>query len=49
MIRELVAAEPPGRVVVVVTSDRELAGDVGRAGARAIGSDALIGLLGRSG
>jgi predicted RNA-binding protein with PIN domain len=49
VIRELVAEEPPGRVVVVVTSDRELAGDVGRAGVRPIGSDALIGLLGRSG
>jgi predicted RNA-binding protein with PIN domain len=49
VIRELVAEEPPGRVVVVVTSDRELAGDVGRAGARAIGSDALIRLLGRNG
>jgi len=49
VIRELVAEEPPGRVMVVVTSDRELAGDVGRAGARAIGSDALIRLLGRIG
>jgi hypothetical protein len=49
VIRELVAEEPPGRVVVVVTSDRQLAGDVGRAQARAIGSEALIGLLGRGG
>jgi hypothetical protein len=32
-----------------VTSDRDLAADVGRAGARAIGSDALIRLLGRNG
>lgn len=47
VIRELVGEEPPGRVVVVVTSDRELAGDVGRSGVRAIGSDALIGLLAR--
>jgi predicted RNA-binding protein with PIN domain len=49
VIRELVAEEPPGRVVVVVTSDRALAGDVERSGARAVGSDALIGLLARSG
>ena len=49
MIRELVGEEPPGRVVVVVTSDRELAGDVGRSGVRTVGSDALIRLLARSG
>jgi predicted RNA-binding protein with PIN domain len=49
VIRELVGEEPPGRVVVVVTSDRELSDDVGRSGVRAIGSDALIGLLARSG
>ena len=35
VIRELVAAEPPGRPVVVVTSDREVATDVVRAGFRA--------------
>ena len=49
VIRELVGEEPPGRVVVVVTSDRELAGDVGRSGVRTVGSDALIRLLARSG
>jgi rRNA-processing protein FCF1 len=49
VIRELAAEEPPGRVVVVVTSDRALSEDVGRAGVRTIGSDALIRLLGRNG
>jgi hypothetical protein len=34
VIRELVDAEPTGRVVVVVTDDRALGGDVRRAGAR---------------
>ena len=38
VIRELVAAEPAGRVVVVVTEDRELADDVRRAGARVVGA-----------
>ena len=41
VIRELVAAEPWGRVVVVVTADRELAGDVQRAGARVVAPGAL--------
>jgi len=47
VIRELVAAEPPGRVVIVVSSDQEVARDVVRAGARSAASDALVGLLGR--
>jgi predicted RNA-binding protein with PIN domain len=41
VIRELVAAEPSGRVVVVVTEDRELADDVRRAGARVVAPGAL--------
>jgi predicted RNA-binding protein with PIN domain len=41
VIRQLVAAEPAGRVVVVVTEDRELAGDVRRAGARVVSPAAL--------
>ena len=45
VIRDLVAAEPPGRVVVVVSSDREVATDVARAGARSHSAAALIGLL----
>jgi predicted RNA-binding protein with PIN domain len=45
VIRDLVAAEPPGRVVVVVTSDAEVVRDVARAGARPVSSAALLGLL----
>jgi predicted RNA-binding protein with PIN domain len=41
VIRELVAAEPPGRVLVVVTDDRALGADVRRAGARVAGARAL--------
>ena len=41
VIRELVAAEPAGRVVVVVTEDRELADDVRRDGARVVAPGAL--------
>lgn len=47
VIRELVDAEPRGRVVVVVTSDQELATDVVRAGARSIAADALISVVNR--
>ncbi len=47
VIRDLVAAEPRGRVVVVVTSDQELVRDVRRAGARSVASDALVGVLSR--
>jgi YacP-like NYN domain len=43
VIRELVAAEPAGRVLVVVTDDRELGADVRRAGARLAGVRALAG------
>ncbi|MDT0201192.1 NYN domain-containing protein [Nocardioides sp. AE5] len=46
VIRDLVAAEPQGRVVVVVTSDQEIVRDVRRNGARAVASAALIALLG---
>jgi len=45
VIRDLVAAEPPGRVVVVVSSDQEVAADVTRAGARSHPAAALVGLL----
>lgn len=48
VIRDLVAAEPEGRVLVVVTSDRALAEDVARAGARSASADVLVGLLARS-
>ena len=49
VIRDLVAAEPTGRVVVVVTSDQEVARDVVRAGARSVAADALVALLARTG
>lgn len=47
VIRDLVGAEPAGRVVIVVSSDREIARDVVRSGARALESEALIQLLTR--
>jgi predicted RNA-binding protein with PIN domain len=49
VIRDLVAAEPEGRVVVVVSSDQEVARDVVRAGARSVSADALVALLARNG
>lgn len=49
VIRDLVEAEPTGRVVVVVSSDQEVATDVARDGARPVASEALIALLARSG
>lgn len=45
VIRDLVAAEPAGRVVVVVSDDQQVARDVTRAGARAVAVDVLAGLL----
>lgn len=47
VVRDLVAVEPAGRVVVVVTADRAVADDVVRAGARVVDPDALLGLLAR--
>jgi predicted RNA-binding protein with PIN domain len=46
VIRELVEAEPAGRPVVVVTTDRELATSVTKKGARAVASMALVRALG---
>lgn len=48
LIRRLVGAEPLGRPVVVVSSDREVAEDVRRAGARPVPALALVRRLGRS-
>lgn len=45
VIRDLVAAELCGRPVVVVSDDREVVRDVGRAGHRAARGTALRGLL----
>jgi len=49
VIRDLAAAEPEGRVVVVVTSDQAVARDVVRSGARSVAAEALIALLSRTG
>lgn len=46
VIRELVEAEPNGRPVVVVTTDRELATSVTKKGARAVASMALVQAMG---
>ncbi|MFL1378568.1 MULTISPECIES: NYN domain-containing protein [unclassified Nocardiopsis] len=42
LIVRLVRAEPPGRPIAVVTSDREIVGAVRRAGARAISSPIFL-------
>ena len=48
LIRRLVRAEPTGRPVVVVSSDREVADGVRRSGARPVSSAALVRRLDRS-
>jgi len=48
LIRRLVRAEPAGRPVVVVSSDREVADGVRRHGAYPLGADALVRRLSRS-
>ncbi|HEU5035937.1 MAG TPA: NYN domain-containing protein [Nocardioides sp.] len=47
VIRELVAAEPEGRVVVVVTADQAVVRDVTRDGARVVPPEGLLDLLSR--
>jgi predicted RNA-binding protein with PIN domain len=47
LLRRLVRAEPAGRVVVVVTSDRALGADLEAAGARVLPSATLLARLGR--
>lgn len=47
LIRRLVRAEPPGRPVVVVSTDREVADGVARAGARPVASILLLRRLSR--
>jgi predicted RNA-binding protein with PIN domain len=47
VIRDLVAAEPPGRNVVVVSSDQAVARDVVAAGFRVVAAEALAQLLSR--
>lgn len=48
LIRRLVRAEPPGRPLAVVSSDREVADGVRRAGARPVSAAALVRRLDRS-
>ena len=47
LIRRLVHAEPPGRVLVVVTSDQEVVRDVEAAGAWVVPSSTLVARLQR--
>ncbi len=47
LVREIVRAEPAGRPVVVVSTDGEVAAGVSAAGARAVGSAALLAVLAR--
>ncbi|MFB8751618.1 NYN domain-containing protein [Streptomyces parvulus] len=42
LIRQLVRAEPPGRPVIVVSTDREVADGVARTGARPVASAVLL-------
>lgn len=46
LIRQLVSAEPMGRPVIVVSTDREVAESVAKMGARSVTSSALIRLMG---
>ncbi|RVU26324.1 RNA-binding protein [Streptomyces antnestii] len=48
LIRQLVRAEPPGRPVVVVSTDREVADGVAKAGARPVASVMLLKRLSHS-
>ncbi|GAA2517688.1 NYN domain-containing protein [Pilimelia columellifera] len=48
LIRQLARAEPPGRAVVVVSSDREVADGVRRHGAYPVNADSLLRRLARA-
>jgi predicted RNA-binding protein with PIN domain len=48
VISDLVAAEPEGRVVVVVSSDQEVARDATASGARSVAAESLVALLART-
>jgi predicted RNA-binding protein with PIN domain len=48
LIRQLVRAEPAGRPIVVISSDREVADGVRRHGAYPMGADSLLRRLARS-
>ncbi|MFD9906818.1 NYN domain-containing protein [Streptomyces sp. NPDC059063] len=47
LIRQLVRAEPPGRPVIVVSTDREVADGIAKAGARPVASVVLLKRLSR--
>jgi hypothetical protein len=47
VLRDLVAAEPPGRTVVVVTDDQEVVRDARAVGARIASASALVELVNR--
>ncbi|MEP6981027.1 MAG: NYN domain-containing protein [Nakamurella sp.] len=49
VIKRLVSAEPQGRVLLVVTADREIISSVRRAGARTVAPPALLAALGPEG
>ncbi|GAA1614644.1 NYN domain-containing protein [Kribbella karoonensis] len=48
VIRQLVRAEPPGRPVVVVSTDREVADSIVKLGARALSSASLVARIART-
>ncbi|GAA1552133.1 NYN domain-containing protein [Kribbella hippodromi] len=48
VIRQLVRAEPPGRPVVVVSTDREVADSIIKLGARALSATSLIARIARA-
>ncbi|MFF2653381.1 NYN domain-containing protein [Streptomyces sp. NPDC058045] len=48
LIRQLVRAEPPGRPVIVVSTDREVADGIAKAGARPVASAVLLKRLSRA-
>ncbi|MFK4085927.1 NYN domain-containing protein [Kribbella sp. NPDC020789] len=48
VIRQLVRAEPPGRPIVVVSTDREVAESVGKLGARSLSATSLIARIARA-
>jgi predicted RNA-binding protein with PIN domain len=47
LIRRLVDAEPVGRTLIVVTSDRQVALDVARSGAWTVASSVLLARFGQ--
>jgi hypothetical protein len=48
VIRQLVRAEPPGRPIVVVSTDREVAESTIKLGARSLSATSLISRIARA-